>query len=313
MLAGHELRADADMEGPHSERVASARHSSSPGQATLIQTMQDLINTMHSYEQMLNGPHHQGTPEGQNPGGANCPMRHYRQVLSRHGTRPVVYHHNAGNVGDPIVLATAAHLDYITRPNNPNPAIEIDILLMGSPGWGVDIQAWGDRTIGFVKWLLDRDAIDPQGNQFAPRVYLIPVIQQHVLDQNLPSSVNSGHPPFGIWYHNKYIQKHSLLDLVDRHEDLRSAALQQGRNFSDYLRDVNNNHVNALPPAQAQNLVVPLWVNPNGTNANAAYLDRFIMHMHWDYLWRAGMLTPLTVPTDAQMLALNLGRNAPMT
>lgn len=84
-------------------------------------------------------------------------MRVSGLVLTRHGTNRVPF--SLQNTQDPAIRAFVTVIQQITRLNNPHPPREVHFLLLhGILGLSVNIEGWGNRRLGFFKYLLDRDA-----------------------------------------------------------------------------------------------------------------------------------------------------------
>lgn len=279
-----------------------ARKSSHPGAPTMMQTLANLINSIGLYDNMLNGPNFAGTIEGTRPGGQGSHMHRRYFVMARHGAMPVPTH--TGNVQNPVLHQFVALIDFVTRPQNPNPPTEIHFVLMGHAGFSVDITGWGDRTTGWIKMILDRDLAN--GTNIADRMYLVPLVERFVVDPNSSTSINQGQAPYGIRLNNKQITKYKLLDVIDRHEQLRSYALANGNAWSQLIAAMMLFHQGQNPVLPGQ---MPVW---NGPALEAARMDRFIMAMYMEKAWRVGWLDANTVPTDAFVAANNVGRNNAM-
>lgn len=294
---------DPDVSGFNFFVFGHARHSSYPGAGTVQQTLQSLIMTINSYSNFLNNPANQNIAEGQRPGGINT-MQTYRTVVVRHGTRPVPTH--TGNVVDPMLLTFIAAVNHVTRPQNPYPPMEIHFLLLGIAGFSVGLEGWGDRTQGFFRHILLKDAAN--NTNYAGSIYLVFVMERSVVDPNSAASINSGLPAHGARYLTKQIVKVRWADMVDRHQQLKTHALTINRSFRDYMAEIMKVQRGAPSIFVAGN-PAPIWAG--GANA-AAKLDRMIMAMCWEHDWRSGWLDATTAPTDAMVSGNNHRRNTPM-
>lgn len=304
LLSSRDHLPDPEPKGRHFLVIGCARRSDHPSHATLIQLLQDLILTINAYNNLLNNPAHQGSPEGQRPGGAAAalPMRSYRLAFGRHGPKAVPT--QLANLNNVPLQAFVQFIDHLTRAGNPNIPVEIHFLLMGVAGFSVDIAGWGDRTQGFFRFILDRDIQNQTA--IANTIYLVPAIELHVINQNSPSSINNGLPPHGIRNNNKQLIKYRLADLIDRHQDLKQAAHQMQMPWQQFLENMSLLH-QGLPVAVPVNL--PAWA---GGAQQAVELDRFIMAMYWEKAWRSAWLGANTIPSAYHVAQNNVGRNTRM-
>lgn len=212
---------------------------------------------------------------------------------------------HTGNLDDPMLHAFLAMVDHLLRPNNTHPPIEIHFLLLGIAGFSVGIEGWGDRVQGFFHEILLRDAAN--NTNYANTIYLVFVIERHVVDPVSPSSINHGLPAHGARYLTKQIVKVRLADMIDRHRDLKNHAIAIGHTFSDYLAQIMLLHRGM--PCIFNNTPLPAW--PGGASMGAK-LDRMIMAMSWEHAWRTAWLDATTAPTDVMVHANNTNRNSPM-
>lgn len=324
MLQANNHLPPADMTSRHFTAIGAARMSSHPGGLSMAQVQQNLILTVNTYNNLLNNPLFANTWEGQRPGGQPAlPMQRFHVVFARHGAMPVPTH--LGNLQNLSLITFVNFIDYITRPNNPQIPEEIHFVLLGFAGFSVDVTGWGDRYVspceivqherqltllvsrnhGFFKHVLDRGAA--QGTNIAYRIYLVPVSELQVADPHSPSSINFGLPAHGIRHNNKRYMKFRLVHVVDRHEQLRAAATLLGLHFRVYMSDITRIHANLMPLNAG--VIIPVWPANRGGMATAAYLDRFIMGMFWERMWRVAGLDNTTTPTAADVAHNNNNRN----
>lgn len=210
------------------------------------------------------------------------------------------------NLQDPIMQGFVNFIHHLTRAGNHQRPDEIHFLLHGLAGLGVDINAWGDRAHGLLGYFVATDL--QNGTNLAERIYLVPVVEGHVVDGVAPHSLNYNTPPPNgpvspFWYNpvhplrNKSIQRLRLIDLVDR-----AAQLQQHFNHNRML------HVAAQ---QAGHPFVPLPLpafNPVGMVGTVAQIDGILSGMYDEKAWRSGW----TTAARAAILQLrNVNRNAP--
>ncbi|KAK5131404.1 hypothetical protein LTR08_000940 [Meristemomyces frigidus] len=297
--------APADVEERHIALIGCGRCSSHPGALPLRQVLHNTIMTTHLVSNQLNDPARANTLEF--GGLMGLPAQLFFAVFARWGGKPVPTH--LGNLNDPTLIAFVNHFDHLTRPGNPQLPDQFIFVLMRLAGFSVDVSGWGDRNHGFFKHMLDRGAA--QGTNFAYRIYLMPVVERHVVDQTSPSSINFGLPPHGIRHNNKFYMKYRLADVVDRNVQLKGAATAAGMSFLDYMSDVTRVHA-GLPPLHA-GFVVPAWpANPwnLAPPGMASYLDRFITGSFWERAWRVSGLDATTSPTETAVRYNNVGRNA---
>lgn len=294
----------ADITVPHFFVFGCARHSSHPGAPTMQQTLQGMTQTINSYDGILNNPQNQHIVEGQRPGGVGTALGTHLVVIARHGGMPVPTH--TGNLDSPILQHFVATFDHITSPNNANQPLEIHFLLCGIAGFSVGPEGWGDRTQGFFRKVLDRDAANHTG--FANHIYLVFLMELHVVDPNAPSSINAGQPAHGMRYQNKQIVKVNLAEIVDRYAQLRAHATMVNQDFRTYMQNVALLH-QGLQPVGFAGAPIPVFPGPPAT---AAKLDRMIMAMSWEKAWRVAWLDAQTMPTDAMVQANNVNRNNSM-
>ena len=296
---------DPDIEGPNFFVFGHARHSSHPGAPTMAQTLQGMVQTINSYNNLLNSPAYQNMIEGQRPGGAGTAMQSHRTVIARHGAMPVPT--QTGNLIDPMLHAFLAMFDHLTRANNPHPPTEIHFLLLGIAGFSVGIEGWGDRTQGFFREILSRDAAN--STNYAGRIHLVFVMEPHVVDPASPASINSGQQPHGVRFLNKQVVKVRLEDMVDRYTALRTHAVTIGQDFFSYTTHIMQKQQGL--PNIFNNVATPLPQFPQhlGGQAMADKLDRMIIAMFWEKAWRVAWLAP---GQAAVVHARNDDRNTPM-
>lgn len=82
---------------------------------------------------------------------------------------------------NPFLIGFCNLIADVTRPDNPNPPVEIHHLLHGIPGFSVAIEGWGSRERGYFKFLLDADARN-NNNHFEENTYLVFVVEKHVVN-----------------------------------------------------------------------------------------------------------------------------------
>ncbi|KAK3651270.1 hypothetical protein LTR56_005727 [Elasticomyces elasticus] len=288
--------------GRHFLAIFCGRKSSHPGALAMINLIQALIITSNAYNNLLNDPAYQPFPEGQRPGGAGTTMWAHILAFARHGAMPVPTHH--GNVDNDALHAFINLMDMILAAGAVLPD-EIDFVLHGIAGFSVDITGWGSRTHGFFRHVLDADAAN--GTNIAGRIYIIPVMELHVVDPASPNSLNFGNAAHGVQYNMKRVVKYRLMDLIDRRDQLFTHAGAIGMPFAQYMHNVAMMHTGGVVPVNFPN--PPAW--PAGV-AQAIQLDRFIMGMYWERSWRVGYLDANTMPTELQVRTNNTNRNAPM-
>ncbi|KAK5716829.1 hypothetical protein LTR17_016354 [Elasticomyces elasticus] len=288
--------------GRHFLAIFCGRKSSHPGAQAMLDLIQALIITSNAYNNLLNDPAYQAFPEGQRPGGAGTTMWAHILAFARHGAMPVPTHH--GNVDNDALHAFINLMDMILAAGAILPD-EIDFVLHGIAGFSVDITGWGSRTHGFFRHVLDADAAN--GTNIAGRIYIIPVMQLHVVDPASPYSLNFGNAAHGVQYNMKRVVKYRLMDLIDRREQLFAHAGAIGMPFAQYMHNVAMMHTGGVVPVNFPN--PPAW--PAGV-AQAIQLDRFIMGMYWERSWRVGYLDANTMPTELQVRTNNTNRNTPM-
>lgn len=298
--------ADPDIKGLNWFLFGHARHSSHPGAPTMAQTMQNLLQTITSFNNLMNSPLHQGSAEAQRPGGPGTPMQSHRTVIARHGARPIITH--TGNVDDPQLHAWLATLNHIFRPNNPHPPAEIHFLMLGLAGFSVGIDGFGDRAQGLFRYLLDCDAAN--GTNLASRIYLVFVLEPHVVDPNSPSSINFGQQRPGVRFLNKQVVKVKLEYMIDRYDMLKNDAIAMGRPFMSYMEEVMKLYQGL--PSIFNNFPLPNFPAQLGGAGMAATLDIMIQGMFWEKAWRVGWLDGNTSPTAAAIHANNTNRNTAM-
>lgn len=299
-------------EGSHFLVIPCARKSSHPGAMNMLNLLQCLLVTQNNYDNMLNDPAYQQFREGQRPGGPGTQMRSHRVSIARRGLLPIPTHH--GNLVDPMLHAFINLMDQLLAVGNNNLPIEIHFLLHGIAGFSVDIDRWGSRTHGFFSHVLSADAANAtNGNHtdIAGSIYIVAVMELHVVSPNSPSSINHGNPAHGVQKNNKRIVKYRLADLIDRRAQLvtHAAGLNNGHGmpFAEYMRNVLLLHTGNQPAGGFPN--PPPWGGPAW---QAPELDRFIMAMFWEFMWRANHLDNTTIPPDAHVNANNGNRNAPL-
>lgn len=82
---------DPDIDEPHIFTYGCARHSSHPGAPSMLQTVQNLIQSTAGYKNNTVGHvNYAGTVEGQRAGGPGTPMLFRRLVFARHGAMPIL-------------------------------------------------------------------------------------------------------------------------------------------------------------------------------------------------------------------------------
>ncbi|KAK5175498.1 uncharacterized protein LTR77_000637 [Saxophila tyrrhenica] len=287
-------------EGEHWLILGSARYSNGPGDPTIAQQVQTVINSVHQYVNVANNPQDHGSPQVAGHL-AGLPTQRYYQVISRHGTRPVPT--QLGNLDDPVLRGFVRFIHQLLDPNNVNNLpVEIHFVMFGLAGFSVGIEGWGDRTRGFFKMLLDADQAN--GTNVADSVYLVFLAEPHVVDGiaphclDLEDAVNYPRPvgpPSPYWYRphhpdrNKPLEKVRLRDVVDRAQQLRAQGHQ------NQVTGINN------PP--------PPYPVPN---VNVDQLDRLIRDMQSEYEWRSGQLAPQGGPGQVSSQVVgsrNVNRN----
>lgn len=289
MTLTHQL--DPETKSDHFLCIFTARMSSHQGQNAFQQILNDLVTTQNTYDNLLNGPLFNNVPEGQRPGGPNTPMRAYRQVIARHGTRKVPI--RLGNLQDPFLITMVNLIHHVMRANNPNLPIEIQFVNMGLAGFSVDITGWGDRNHGFFRYILDQDLA--HGTNVARRIYIVAIVEPHVVDGVATHSLDYPNPsPYYQGHQNKYLIKLRLMDLIDRWAYCQPIWVA---NYRNARWNVANPH---LPPRATPPPVV--WANSNR-------LDPFLEAFFWEMAWRSGWTDGNTRPTAAQVAARQNDRN----
>lgn len=268
---------DLRPDGKHILLIGWARKSSHPGALSMQQVMRNLILSMHRYQQVLNNPTDQVSPEVGNTL-AGLPVQRFRVVIARHGTRRIPT--QLGNLQDPMLIGFVNFIHQLLSPANVNNLPEeIHMVQLGLAGAGVDATAWGDRHQGFFRLLLDADARNH--TNIAERVFIVPLVEHHVidgvgahcLDLGDPWYPRPGGPPSPHWYHprnpglSKHLTKHRLRDVVNR-------QLQLSTN-DNYNQLVVANGGQPNPP--------PAYLIPG---VNVDKLDRFIRALEWEAAWR---------------------------
>lgn len=127
--------------------IRYAGKPSHPGTLTMLQLVQNLIQSIHSYDNMMDISALAAWPEGQRPGGALAAplMQSSRLVLARHGSMPVLT--STSSMQDPGLIAFVNFIDHVLRPGNSFPLIEIQFLRSGLAGLSVDLTRWGHRYV----------------------------------------------------------------------------------------------------------------------------------------------------------------------
>ncbi|KAK5165568.1 uncharacterized protein LTR77_009097 [Saxophila tyrrhenica] len=300
---------DPEPEGIHFVGIGSARQSRRGGPGEVLNIMQDLAISLHTYDNKINDPQIVHLPEGQRPGGPGVPMRKYRMVFARNGSMALPTH--TGNLQDPTLIGIVNFINHITDPANLNQPIETHWFLMGYAGYGVDITRWGDRQQGFFAHVLSRSPA------VANSMYLVPAVERHVVSAVSPTSINPNMPPHGVMVSDvKFVTKYLLAYVIDRHEQLQNIASRYNLNFLDMMMHLTGlGPPNGIPP----NVIPPnvsvydfVWPPGYGGAAEAARLDRLIMAMHMEMAWRVEWLDGMTRPREVFMHANNVNRNGVM-
>jgi hypothetical protein len=167
--------------------------------------------TAHRYDIALNGGHLLPHEEGQRP---TAVMRQFLMAFVRKGIHAIPTALD-NRIADLFLIAFVQLMRQVTRVNSPNPPREIHHLVLGIAGFSADIDNWGSRHKGYFKFLLDADSRNGI-NHFEENTYLIPVIEDHVIN-GCPTSIDSPHRSLQ-WrgYSGKYTAKFKLRSLIDR-------------------------------------------------------------------------------------------------
>lgn len=277
MHLAQEYLPDARPEGKYLLLMGWARASSHRGELPMQQIMANLVQSMHHYQNVFNSPVDQLSPEVGNAL-AGLPVQGYRMVIARHGTKKIPT--QLGNLTDPMLVGFVNVMHQLLSPANVNNLPEeIHWMMLGLAGSGVDATAFGDRHVGLFRLLLDADMAN--NTNIADRVYLVPLVEHHVidgvgnycLDLGDPAFPRPG-PPSPHWYQpqnpalSKHLTKHRLRDVVDRQLQLRT-------------NDNNNQQIVAVGGQPNQ---PPLYAVPG---VNVDKLDRFIRALEWEAAWRS--------------------------
>jgi len=123
-------------------------------------------------------------------------LRKFLMGFCRQGTRAIPT--ALGNrLVDPFLIAFVNLMRHVTRPNNPNPPVEVHHLIQGIAGFSVGIGGWGNRQSGYFKFLLDAD--QRNGNHhFENNTYIVAVVEPHVVDGVAASALD--HPAASPYY-----------------------------------------------------------------------------------------------------------------
>jgi hypothetical protein len=196
---------------PHFLVVISDRWSSTPGPVTLAQVVANLPIIANTYNNYLNSGMHPGAPESHRPAQI---MRTFGMAFARQGTRALSLH-ITNNLTDPFLRGFVNLLHDVTRPANPNLPVEWHFLTNGFAGLTVDVRGMGDRSRGVFKFILDTDAAN--GTDLAKRIYMVVLCEARVVDGVRVCSLHHPLPTPGFrGYHNKYVHKNALGQLIDR-------------------------------------------------------------------------------------------------
>lgn len=87
---------------------------------------------------------------------------------------------------------------------------------------------------GFLEQVQDRGSW--KGTNITDRICLGHVVELHVVDQNIPASINYGLPPHGLRHNKKRYMRYRFVDVVDRGGQLSIATTAAGVSFLRYMQ-----------------------------------------------------------------------------